>query len=55
MDAELQKIKAVYTQLWRARTGSVRDPFDGGADIEEQGLGPGVNGASLSMSMLNVR
>ena len=27
VDAELQKIKALYTQLWRARTGSVRDPF----------------------------
>ncbi|KAL0579584.1 Nucleoporin nup49/NSP49 (Nuclear pore protein nup49/NSP49) [Marasmius crinis-equi] len=55
LDAELQKIKAIYTQLWRTRTGSVRDPFDGGADIEEQGLGPGVKGDSFSMSMLNVR
>ena len=25
---ELQKVKAVYTQLWRARTGSMRDPFN---------------------------
>ncbi|GBE87899.1 hypothetical protein BKA93DRAFT_798022 [Sparassis latifolia] len=28
LDAELQKIKALYTQLWRARTGSMRDPFN---------------------------
>jgi len=28
IDAELQKIKALYTQLWRARTGSMRDPFN---------------------------
>ncbi|KAK1219395.1 Nucleoporin nup49/NSP49 (Nuclear pore protein nup49/NSP49) [Marasmius sp. AFHP31] len=57
IDADLQKIKAVYTQLWRARTGSVRDPFDGGADIDEQGLGPGVNinGIGGSFSMMNVR
>ncbi|KAL0065246.1 Nucleoporin nup49/NSP49 (Nuclear pore protein nup49/NSP49) [Marasmius tenuissimus] len=57
LDADLQKIKAIYTQLWRARTGSVRDPFDGGADIDEQGLGPGVsvNGIGGSFSMLNVR
>jgi len=27
LDAELQKIKALYTQLWRAKTGSMRDPF----------------------------
>ncbi|PCH42082.1 hypothetical protein WOLCODRAFT_137683 [Wolfiporia cocos MD-104 SS10] len=27
LDAELQKIKALYTQLWRTRTGSMRDPF----------------------------
>jgi hypothetical protein len=29
IDAELQKVKALYTQLWRAKTGSVRDPFAG--------------------------
>lgn len=29
LHAELQKIKAIYTQLWRAKTGSMRDPFDG--------------------------
>lgn len=28
IDAELQKIKTLYTQLWRARTGSMRDPFN---------------------------
>ncbi|EPT01665.1 hypothetical protein FOMPIDRAFT_1023151 [Fomitopsis schrenkii] len=28
LNAELQKIKALYTQLWRARTGSMRDPFN---------------------------
>lgn len=28
IDAELQKLKIFYTQLWRARTGSMRDPFN---------------------------
>ncbi|KAF9000657.1 hypothetical protein BDQ17DRAFT_1359293 [Cyathus striatus] len=28
VDAELQKIKTLYTQLWRSKTGSVRDPFN---------------------------
>ncbi|THH15563.1 hypothetical protein EW146_g4935 [Bondarzewia mesenterica] len=28
LDADLQKLKAVYTQLWRAKTGSMRDPFN---------------------------
>ncbi|KAF9453500.1 hypothetical protein P691DRAFT_800758 [Macrolepiota fuliginosa MF-IS2] len=28
LEAELQKVKALYTQLWRAKTGSVRDPFN---------------------------
>ncbi|KZT01405.1 uncharacterized protein LAESUDRAFT_731265 [Laetiporus sulphureus 93-53] len=28
LDAELQKIKALYTQLWRAKTNSMRDPFN---------------------------
>jgi nucleoporin p58/p45 len=27
-EAELQQIKALYTQLWRQKTGSMRDPFD---------------------------
>ncbi len=37
LDAELQKIKALYTQLWRAKTGSRRDPFnelDRGSGVE---------------------
>lgn len=28
LDAELHKVKALYTQLWRAKTGSMRDPFN---------------------------
>ncbi|KAF8183907.1 hypothetical protein BJ912DRAFT_1119090 [Pholiota molesta] len=28
VDAELQKIKALYTQLWRSKAGSLRDPFN---------------------------
>ncbi|KAL4064460.1 hypothetical protein J3A83DRAFT_4167783 [Scleroderma citrinum] len=28
VDAELQKLKSLYTQLWRTKTGSVRDPFN---------------------------
>ena len=28
LDASLQKVKAIYTQLWRAKTGSMRDPFN---------------------------
>lgn len=28
LDAELQKIKTIYTQLWRSKTGSMRDPFN---------------------------
>lgn len=44
LDAELQKIKAVYTQMWRARTGSMRDPFNdldrgSGAEFGIGGLG----------------
>ncbi|KAG7089398.1 hypothetical protein E1B28_011086 [Marasmius oreades] len=55
LDTELQKIKTMYTQLWRARTGSVRDPFDGGADME-QSLRPGATkGDNLTLSALNIR
>ncbi|KAJ7227396.1 hypothetical protein GGX14DRAFT_419409 [Mycena pura] len=40
VDAQLQKIKQIYTQLWRAKTGSHRDPFE--ADVAEgQDLGLG--------------
>ena len=28
LDAELQKLKNTYRQLWRAQTGSARDPFN---------------------------
>ncbi|TFY52563.1 hypothetical protein EVJ58_g9947 [Rhodofomes roseus] len=28
LNAELQKIKMLYTQLWRQKTGSMRDPFN---------------------------
>jgi nucleoporin p58/p45 len=43
VDMELQKIKALYTQLWRAKTGSMRDPFNeldrgNGADFGLDGL-----------------
>ncbi|CAK5268322.1 unnamed protein product [Mycena citricolor] len=30
LDAQLQRIKQVYSQLYRMRTGSHRDPFEGG-------------------------
>ncbi|KAH9902661.1 hypothetical protein C8Q73DRAFT_770948 [Cubamyces lactineus] len=41
LDAEMQKLRTLYTQLWRAKTGSMRDPFnelDRGADVGELGL-----------------
>ncbi|CDO68467.1 hypothetical protein BN946_scf184754.g1 [Trametes cinnabarina] len=41
LDAELQKLRTLYTQLWRAKTGSMRDPFnelDRGSDVGELGL-----------------
>ena len=28
IDADLQRLKGVYTQLWRQQTGSTRDPFN---------------------------
>ncbi|KAI9574869.1 hypothetical protein HD554DRAFT_116060 [Boletus coccyginus] len=28
VDVELQKVKVLYTQLWCAKTGSMRDPFN---------------------------
>ncbi|PIL35471.1 transporter [Ganoderma sinense ZZ0214-1] len=37
LDSELQKIKKLYTQLWREKVGSMRDPFndiDRGVDSE---------------------
>ena len=41
LDAELQKIKKLYTQLWREKVGSMRDPFnelDRGSDVGGLGL-----------------
>jgi nucleoporin p58/p45 len=48
VDAELQKIKTVYTQLWRAKTGSVRDPF---GDVVKSNDKSG----DFGLSRLNVR
>ncbi|KAF7424446.1 hypothetical protein PC9H_009753 [Pleurotus ostreatus] len=45
LDAELQKIKTLYTQLWRSKTGSMRDPFN---DLER-------SGGDLGFSSLNVK
>jgi len=47
VDAELQKIKTLYAQLWRARTGSVRDPFGDIAKSDKNG--------DFGLSQLNVR
>ena len=44
VDAELQKLKAVYAQLWRAKTGSVRDPFNDGVKPAETGSDFGLGG-----------
>lgn len=48
LDDELQKIKALYTQLWRARTGSVRDPFN---ELDH----PDRAAGDLGLGALNVR
>jgi hypothetical protein len=45
LDAELQKVKTMYTQLWRAKTGSARDPFN---DLDR------TNGDDFGLSSLNV-
>jgi len=48
LDAELQNIKALYIQLWRTRTGSVRDPFDSvGMDDSEGKPDLGLSGLSV--------
>ncbi|KAF8905080.1 hypothetical protein CPB84DRAFT_1894928 [Gymnopilus junonius] len=47
VDAELQKIKALYTQLWRSKTGSVRDPFDDIAKSSETVNDFGLSGLSV--------
>lgn len=46
LDAELEKIKALYTQLWRAKTGSMRDPFN---DIDRS------SGGDFGLASLNVK
>ncbi|PBL03583.1 hypothetical protein ARMGADRAFT_952591 [Armillaria gallica] len=50
LDAELQKIKGLYTQLWRSRTGSVRDPFNE-LDMDKNI----AKGSDLGLSGLSVR
>ncbi|KJA19502.1 hypothetical protein HYPSUDRAFT_44268 [Hypholoma sublateritium FD-334 SS-4] len=44
VDVELQKLKAVYAQLWRSKTGSVRDPFNDGVKPAETGNDFGLGG-----------
>ncbi|KIJ67027.1 hypothetical protein HYDPIDRAFT_26436 [Hydnomerulius pinastri MD-312] len=46
VDAELQKVKALYTQLWRAKTGSMRDPFN---DLDRG------SGSDFGMESLHVK
>ncbi|KAJ7261728.1 nucleoporin FG repeat region-domain-containing protein [Mycena haematopus] len=41
VDAQLAKIKQIYTQLWRAKTGSRRDPFEDSGREEGEDLGFG--------------
>ena len=48
VDAELQKVKVLYAQLWRAKTGSVRDPF---ASYDK----PVDSNSDLGMGSLHVR
>ncbi|KAF8917263.1 hypothetical protein CPB85DRAFT_1480564 [Mucidula mucida] len=54
LDAELQKIKGLYTQLWRTKTGSVRDPFNELDTDRNVGNRSGKNG-DLGFSRLSVR
>ncbi|KAM6504315.1 hypothetical protein JOM56_001258 [Amanita muscaria] len=49
LDSDLQKVKALYTQLWRQKTGSMRDPFDeldknAATELEFEALPMNVNG-----------
>ncbi|KAH7930165.1 hypothetical protein BV22DRAFT_1079449 [Leucogyrophana mollusca] len=46
LDAEVQKVKALYAQLWRAKTGSMRDPFN---DLDRS------NGGDFGMESLRVK
>lgn len=43
IDADLQRLKAIYAQLWRQKTGSMRDPFN---DLD-RGAGDEFGVASL--------
>lgn len=46
--SELEKVKALYTQLWRAKTGSMRDPFEDGTEVANGGglgCGYGMGGS----------
>ncbi|KAF7336840.1 hypothetical protein MVEN_02120100 [Mycena venus] len=47
VDAQLAKIKQIYTQLWRAKTGSRRDPFEERARAGEEGEDLGLGGLSV--------
>lgn len=47
LEAELQKVKALYTQLWRAKTGSVRDPFNDGERVAESPGDLGFGGLAV--------
>ncbi|PPQ92234.1 hypothetical protein CVT25_008916 [Psilocybe cyanescens] len=47
VDAELQKIKVYYTQLWRSKTGSVRDPFNDVVKSNESGNDFGLSGLNV--------
>ncbi|KAL0950127.1 hypothetical protein HGRIS_010123 [Hohenbuehelia grisea] len=48
LETELQKIKTIYTQLWRSKTGSMRDPFD---NLEQSTNGDfGLGGLNVSSS-----
>lgn len=47
LDSELQKIKTLYTQLWRAKTGSVRDPFNELDRMLEDGGDYGLGGMNV--------
>ncbi|EGN98813.1 hypothetical protein SERLA73DRAFT_152622 [Serpula lacrymans var. lacrymans S7.3] len=46
LDAELQKVKELYTRVWRAKTGSMRDPFN---DLDRS------TGGDFGMESLRVR
>ncbi|TFK74114.1 hypothetical protein BDN72DRAFT_813322 [Pluteus cervinus] len=53
IDAELQNVKAIYTQLWRLETGSVRDPFNEFDRVDGEG-GPNGSGPNGDFGMANL-